>query len=192
MRKILLTTSAVLTLAAGSAAAAPERYVFDKAHTDILFFVSHFGFSTMQGEFVEYEGELVLDEENPEQSSIRVTIETASLDTDHAERDAHLRSADFFNVEEHPTMTFESTEVRLVGEEKAEVHGDLTILGQTRPATLTVNLNAKGASPVMPDVYVVGLDAETVIDRTEFGMETFAPAIGEEVAIRISTELHRQ
>ncbi|MEO1020042.1 MAG: YceI family protein [Pseudomonadota bacterium] len=190
--RTLLTTTALFTLLSGSAVAAPERYTFDNAHTDILFFISHFGFSTMQGEFIEYEGELILDEENPELSSISVTINTESLDTDHAKRDEHLKSADFFNVTEHPTITFDSTNVNVIGDNQAEVTGELTILGETRPVTLNVSLNAMGNSPVMPEVHVVGFDAETTINRLDFGMETFAPAIGEEVEIRISTELHRQ
>ncbi len=188
----LLAATAFVALASGTASATQERYVFDPTHTNILFFVSHFGFSTMKGEFTEYDGELVLDRENPENSAINVTIETASLDTGLEARDNHLRNPDFFNVDEHPTMTFESTEVSVVDDNRAEVVGELTILGETQPVSFDVELNGLGELPIPPQPFVAGFDAATTIDRTAFGMDYGAPAIGTEVEIRISTEMHRQ
>ena len=182
----MATAAAVLALSASPALAADE-FAFDHSHTHVLFFVDHLGFSTTQGEFLEFDGTLMLDTEAPENSSVTVSIVTDSIDTGYADRDEHLRSGDFFNVEEYPEMTFASTGVTVTGENSAEVAGDLTILGVTQPVTLDVTLNGLGAHPFNGST-VAGFSATTTISRSDFGMDFGVPAIGDEIEIRIETE----
>ena len=182
----MATAAAVLALSASPALAADE-FAFDHSHTHVLFFVDHLGFSTTQGEFLEFDGTLMLDTEAPENSSVTVSIATDSIDTGYADRDEHLRSGDFFNVEEYPEMTFASTGVTVTGENSAEVAGDLTILGVTQPVTLDVTLNGLGAHPFNGST-VAGFSATTTIGRSDFGMDFGVPAIGDEIEIRIETE----
>lgn len=182
----MATAAAVLALSASPALAADE-FAFDHSHTHVLFFVDHLGFSTTQGEFLEFDGTLMLDTEAPENSSVTVSIATDSIDTGYADRDEHLRSGDFFNVEEYPEMTFASTGVTVTGENSAEVAGDLTILGVTQPVTLDVTLNGLGAHPFNGST-VAGFSATTTISRSDFGMDFGVPAIGDEIEIRIETE----
>ena len=182
----LATAAAALALSASPALAA-EEFAFDHSHTHVLFFVDHLGFSTTQGEFMEFDGTLMLDTEAPENSSVTVTIDAASIDTGYADRDEHLRTGDFFNVEEHPELTFTSTDVAVTGENTAEVTGDLTILGVTQPVTLNVTLNAIGPHP-FNGATVAGFSATTTISRSDFGMDFGVPAIGDEIEIRIESE----
>ena len=182
----MATAAAVIALSASSAWAADE-FAFDHSHTHVLFFVDHLGFSTTQGEFLEFDGTLMLDTEAPENSTVSVSIATASIDTGYADRDEHLRNSDFFDVEEYPEMTFTSTGVTVTGENSAEVSGDLTILGVTQPVTLDVTLNGLGAHPFNGST-VAGFSATTTISRSDFGMDFGVPAIGDDIEIRIETE----
>ena len=188
MRNVL-ATAAVGAALIGTPALA-EEFAFDPSHTHILFTISHFGFSDVRGEFLDFEGAAVLDEEDPANSSVTVVVDTASIDTGWAERDAHLRNADFFDVETYPTMTFESTAVEMTGDDTARVTGDLTILGTTQPVTLDVTLNAVGPHPFREGVTVAGFSATGTIDRTDFGLAYGSPGIGDEVTILIETELN--
>ena len=175
-------------LALAAAPAAAETYVIDKGHTHILFQVSHLGFSNTHGEFLEFDGTFDFDPEAPENSRIDVTIETASIDSGLAERDAHLRNADFFDVEQHPTMTFETTAVEVTGDNTAMLTGNLTLLGTTQPVTLDVTMNGLGPHPFREDTTVAGFTATGTINRSDFGMAFGVPAIGDEVAITIEME----
>src|SRR3712207_2011496 len=111
----------------------------DAAHSTVGFSVRHMMVSKVRGYFRQFSGELVTAE-NPEQSSVTATIDLASIDTRQEQRDAHIRSADFFDVENHPTMTFRSTAVRTDGADWI-VEGELTLKGNTRPVTLELELN---------------------------------------------------
>jgi len=180
-----------LTLAlapAAPAVAAPQEYAFDPTHTHILFFVDHLGFSTVVGEFVDYEGTLMLDRNDPAASSVEVTIDVSSLDSGHPPRDEHLLAADFFDAETHPEMTFVSTRVEPTGETTALIHGDLTIKGVTQPVVLDAELNGYGPNPFAPDQTIAGFSATTEIARSDFGMDFGVPAIGDTIEIRIETE----
>lgn len=181
----------VATLHPGPAAAQQERYVFDPAHTNILFFVSHLGFSRMQGEFHEFDGAFVFDRSDPARSSVEVTIWTASVDTDHDGLNEHLRAADFFSVEEHPTMTFASNRIERTGDHTARITGDLTLLGVTKPVTLDVTFNKAGVHPVSGK-YVAGFSGRTTIKRSDFGMTYGVPGVGDEVEIMLEVEGLRQ
>jgi polyisoprenoid-binding protein YceI len=191
LARIALTAS----LGAGLAFAAPAMaatYKIDSSHVHTAFEVNHLGFSTTMGQFDDVSGMIEFDEENLEASSVEVTIKTASVDTGHKERDEHLRKADFFDVENHPTMTFKSTAIEVTGEDTAKITGDLTLLGVTKPVVLDAKLNKKGEHPFDASRYVAGFAATTTIDRTAFGMDYAAPAIGKEIKISIAAEAIRQ
>ena len=182
----------LLTAAATASPALSDPYTIDTGHTHVGFKVSHLGFSDTYGTFNNVAGTFDLDQDNPEKSSVEVDIKTASLDTNHEKRDEHLRGPDFFNVEKFPDMTFKSTKVERTGEKTAKVTGDLTMLGVTKPVTLDTTLLAAGAYPMDKSVTAAGFNATTTIKRSDFGMTTYVPMIGDEVEITISTELRKQ
>ncbi len=174
-----------------------STYQIDTAHTHAQFKVRHMMISNVKGGFTKVTGTVEFDEANPAASSINVTIDVASIDTREPQRDAHLRSADFFEVEKFPTITFVSKEVVKSGDDSFEVVGDLTIRGVTR----TIDLNVEEVTPEMKDPYGFyrrGASAKTKIMRSDFGLkynaalETGGVLIGDEIQITIDTELVRQ
>jgi polyisoprenoid-binding protein YceI len=159
----------------------------DASHSTVGFSVRHMMVSKVRGYFREFSGEIVTAED-PAQSSVTATIDLGSIDTRQEQRDAHIRSADFFDVENHPQMTFRSTAVRTDGADWT-VEGDLTIKGITKPVTLALELNGFG-----PDAYGgtrAGFSAKTEISRSEFGVDIQMPMDGGGVVVgdKISVEL---
>ncbi|MCB1651533.1 MAG: polyisoprenoid-binding protein [Alphaproteobacteria bacterium] len=173
------------------ALAETERYDFDKVHTQILFFVDHLGFSKSHGKFLDFDGGFVFDREHPENSNIDVVIKTDGLDMDDEKWDEHLKGPDFFNVEKFPDMRFKSTSIAVTGDQTADVTGDLTLLGVTKPVTLHVVHNKSGKHP-FGGKYISGFSATAHLNRSDFGMNYGVPAIGDEVQIRIEVEGVRQ
>ena len=167
-----------------------DRFVIDPEHSNILFWVSHLGYARMIGQFQEFEGEFVIDQENPEKGSVEVTIQTASVDTDHEKRDDHLRSPDFFNSAEFPEITFNSTQVESTGENTLKITGDFTLLGTTKPVILDVTVNKVAPNPLPQSggVLTAGISGRTTIQRSEFGMTTFTPDLGDEIEIWLEIE----
>ncbi len=170
-----------------SASAQIEKYSFDKAHTQILFFVSHLGFSNSQGEFHDYDGYFLFDRAEPEKSKVEITIQTSSIDMDDEKWDTHMKSEDFFNVKEHPAMIFKSTSIEVTGENTANITGDLTILDVTKPAVLAV-IHNKSDKHAFSGKYVSGFSATAIIKRSDFGMNYGLPMVGDEASIRIEVE----
>lgn len=192
MKKLILSTLALGIMAMPSQAfAAAEKYTFDKAHTQIIFFVNHLGFSMSEGEFLDYDGHFMFDRENVANSSVDVTIQTASIDMDDEAWEDHMKNADFFDVENHPTMTFKSTGIEVTGENTANITGDLTMLGQTKPVTLAITHN-KSAEHPMNGKYVSGFSGTATLKRSEWGMNYGLPNVGDEVQIRLEVEGVRQ
>ncbi len=191
MRASRIALSLIVFSFMASPALAADRYTFDTAHTQILFFVSHLGFSQSQGEFLDYDGHFTFESDDWSNSEVNVDIKTASVDMDLADWDEHLRSEDFFHVTEYPTMSFTSREVEKTGEQTGTIHGDLTLLGTTQPVTLDVTFNKAGKHPISGK-YVAGFSAETVIDRTAYGMDYGAGMIGNDVTVRLEVEGFRQ
>lgn len=189
MKKLLLgaVAAACLMFPAQEAAAAAEKYVFEKPHTQVLFFVNHLGFSNSNGRFNDFDGHFILDRDNLANSSVEVTIKTDSIDMSHEAWTAHMKNADFFDVEKHPEMTFKSTKVEITGEDTANVTGDLTISGITKPVVLAVKHNKSGAHP-MNGKYMAGFSATTTIKRSEWDMKYALPNVSDEVEIRIEVE----
>lgn len=185
-------------LSAASAIAETETYQFDKGHTEIRFSWDHVGLSTQSGEFREYEGTVVWDRENLENSKVDVTIKTASIDTGVPPLDEDLSSENFFDVAKFPEITFKSTSVRQVGVDLGSVTGDLTILGQTRPVTLQVALNFQGDHPLAPFIEsyagapYAAFSASAEILRSDFGLGRYVPLTSDSIEIVIETEMRRQ
>ena len=188
MTRFASTVAAAALLLPATAAA--ETFAIDDTHTHIIFGVDHFGMSTIIGEFHEFEGSFELDLENPENSSIEIVIDIASLNTGVPAREQHFLSADFFEVETYPTATFTSTGVTVTGDDTAEVVGDLTIKDQTHPVTLDVRLNGLQDDHPMVDgtQTYVGFSARTTLTRSDFDLGLFAPAVADEVNIQIEME----
>jgi len=188
--KILLSLFVTLAFFISPVHAAPQTYEFDKAHTQILFFVDHLGFSKSQGEFHDYDGKIVFDQENPENSMVEVTIKTDSIDMDDEKWDKHMRNKDFFDVKQYPVMTFKSTEIVKTSDNTADVVGDLTILDVTRPVVLKTTFNKADVHPFSKR-YVAGFSANAVINRSDYGMDYGLPGVGDTVDIRLEVEAMR-
>ena len=167
--------------------AAPQVYQFDKAHTNIIFFISHLGFSNMEGEFKKFDGTLNFDPDNLAGSSVQVSIQVDGVETDVPKLNEHLQKAEFFNAAQFPSMDFASTAVTVVGDNQLTVTGNLTLLGVSKPVTMDVLLNKAGPHP-FSKAPAAGFSATTTIKRSDFGMTAMAGMLGEEVSIRIETE----
>lgn len=170
--------------AAAHAHAEPVTYAIDPAHTQVAFSIDRMGFNRVLGRFDAVAGEIVLDEANPQNSSVHAVIQVGSISTGNPTRDEHLRAPRWLNVEGFPTMEFRSTSVRLTGERRAEVTGNLTLLGQTHPVTLDVTLNRSGEIPSNRRASA-GFSATGSLSRGAFGSSTGQGAIGDLVTITI-------
>ena len=166
-------------------------YKLDPAHTDVLVQWNHMGFSNPTAHFGNAEGTLVFDAADPSKSSVQVTLPLSGLNSFTGKFDEHLRSADFFDAAKFPTATFKSTKVEAAGTNKFTVTGDLTVKDQTKPVVLDVTLNGAGDHPMMK-VPAIGFDATTTVKRSDFGVGAYAPAVSDEVKIRITTEAEVQ
>jgi len=179
--------ASVATLGAGAAQAAPVAYKLDPAHTSVAFIINHLGFANMIGRFNTTSGEIAFDKDAVQNSTLKVAIDAASVDTAHAKRDEHLRSPDFFNAREFPQITFKSTKIEKTGDKAGKLHGELTMLGTTKPVVLDVTFNKEGVSPASK-LETVGFSARGTIKRTDFGMKYGAPNIGDEIQLLIEAE----
>ncbi len=149
-RNLLAIVLAVLALQfPGAVLAAPQDYVIDTkgAHAFIQFRIKHLGYSWLYGRFDEFSGSMRYDEENPSNSSIAVTVQTASVNSNHAERDKHLRNDDFLDVEKYPTASFRSTAVEVTGPGEAIITGKLNLHGVTREVSFPVSHVGGGPDP---------------------------------------------
>jgi polyisoprenoid-binding protein YceI len=171
-------------------------WLIDPKHTLVEFAVSYLAFTTVKGHFAGVSGTIRGDAAEPAGASVEVEIDAASLDTREGRRDAHLRSADFLDVERYPTLAFTSTRVEPVGDRRLLVHGDLTIRGTTRAVVLDAELKGRGRNPGGFDV--VGLAARTEINRRDFGLtwnqalETGGVLVGDAVAVQLEVQAIRQ
>lgn len=164
------------------------EYVGDKHHAYISFTYSHIGFSTPHVGFRNFDANLTLDSENPENSVVAVVIDTASIDSRVDEFNGHLRGSNFFDTDNYPQATFNSTSIEAAGEGKFNVTGDLTIKDVTKSVTLDAMLN-KAAMHPMRNVPTVGFSAQTKILRSDFGIDRAVPAVGDEITIYVTVEM---
>src|SRR6056297_239828 len=187
MKSFAMAAAAALTLTAGTALAAPEKYTLDASHSQVLFTYNHLGYSTTYGMFSGFEGEIMFDQEDPANSSVSVAMPEMSLFTGWEKRFSHFMSDDFFGASEGDMITFASTGIEVTGEDTAEITGDLTVNGMTKSVVLDAKLN-KAAMHPMANKDWAGFDATTTLMRSDFGLGKFAPAVGDEVEVMISIE----
>ena len=191
----MLRRCIVLLLAAVpvAATAAPDSYTIDPFHTFPNFTVDHLGVSTLHGRFNKSSGKFSLDRA-AKSASLELVVEAASVDTGDGDkgsrarsRDDHLRSADFFNAAEFPRMTFKSNSVTFNGDNPSSIDGSLTLLGVTKPVTLTVErFKCNPASANSKER--CGGNATGRIKRSDFGMKTGIPAISDEITLLVEIE----
>ncbi|MEF8834035.1 MAG: YceI family protein [Halofilum sp. (in: g-proteobacteria)] len=192
VRRMLSTTAVFAALALAQPALAAETYVFDKGHTNIQFSWDHFGFSTTSAEFEEFSGELQFDPEDRTNSSIRVVIDLDSVDSGFDTFNEHLtEKPEWFNTAEHPEATFTGTDIETLGEDRMRVTGDLTLKGVTKEVTLETTINKIGQHPIT-EAKTIGFEATTTVSRSAFDMGKYAPSVGDEVTISISSEMQRE
>jgi polyisoprenoid-binding protein YceI len=189
-RSLAVLAAAVLPL---PAVAATETYPFDPLHTSVSFAIDHLGLSMIHGRFSKYAGKFTIDRAG-KTGSVDLVVQTASVDTNDNDkgsrprsRDEHLRSADFFNVVEFPTMTYKSTNVVFAGDSPTVVQGELTLLGVTKPVAITIDhFRCNPATATTKER--CGGSASTKIKRSDFGMKRGIPNIGDEVALSVGFE----
>ena len=168
-----------------------RTFSIDKAHSEAAFQVRHL-VTRVRGRFTDFEGAITMAQDAPEQSSVDVVIRAASIDTSQPDRDAHLRSADFFDVEKFPTLTFESTSVTPAGGDHYRVTGDLTIHGVSKSVVLATTFFGLAKDPWGNER--AGFEAELTINRKDFGLswnaalETGGFLVGDEVKISLAIQ----
>ena len=168
-------------------------WTIDPTHSSVEFSVRHLMISTVKGRFADVQGTVVLDEANPAASSADITIQVASIDTREPQRDAHLKSADFFDVEQYPTLTFRSTGVRNQTKDGLTLLGDLSLHGVTREVALDVTREGRVRDPWGNER--AGYSATTKIKRSDFGLtwnqllETGGLAVSDDVKISLDVQL---
>ncbi len=172
--------------------ASAADYVIDTAknHAFIQFRIQHLGFSWLYGRFNDFEGSFSYDEERPQEAKVAVTIDVASVDTNHAERDKHLRTPDFFDVKAFPEARFVSTGYQPLGKEKGKLMGKLTLRGETRAITIDVTQVGAGKDPW--GGYRRGFLGTTTLTMADFGIPYNLGPASREVELMLSIEGIRQ
>jgi polyisoprenoid-binding protein YceI len=168
-----------------------RTYKIDKAHSEVTFQVRHL-LTKVRGRFTDFEGSILYNEANPEQSSVTFTIQAGSIDTAEPDRDKHLRTPDFFDVETFPTLTFQTSRITKRGPETYDVTGTLTLHGVTKELVLPVAHMGKAKDPWGGDR--LGFEAETTLNRKDFGLnwnamlEAGGFLVGDEVKVSIEIQ----
>jgi polyisoprenoid-binding protein YceI len=179
------TTATELPLAAGA-------WPLDTMHSGVHFKVRHIGLSTVHGRFNRFDATLTVGETLAD-TRVEATVEMSSVDTNQPDRDAHLRSTDWFAADRHPQMTFRSTGIRVVGEDEYALDGDLTINGVTRPVTLDTAFNGVETLPADGTTHA-GFSAATTVNRDDFGIDFNIPlgagtfALGKKITVELELQ----
>jgi polyisoprenoid-binding protein YceI len=187
------TAAAVRT--ASSAVSAPEVYTIDRGHSEAAFQVRHL-VTKVRGRFKDFLGTIRLDRDHPERSSVEFSIDTASIDTDVPDRDAHLKSPDFFDVAKFPSLTFASSRIVPAGGDRYEVKGTLTMRGVQKEITLPVTFLGFAKDPWGNEK--AGFELQTKLNRKDFGMvwnaalDTGGFILGDDVTVSINLETLRE
>lgn len=175
---------------------AKAKWAVDTTHSSIDFSIRHMMIAKVKGSFNRFEASIEADPEDLTTADISFSVDVASVDTRNDDRDAHLRSADFFDVENHPKMTFKATKIERLGEGVYEVTGDLTIRGVTRSETFAVTFEGAGKDPW--GNHKAGFSAEGTIKRSDYGLtwnaalETGGVLVGDDVKIHLEIEAVEQ
>lgn len=166
-------------------------YVLDAAHGKITWSVDHMGFSTYVGQFTGVDAALDLNVANPSASRLVANVKTDSVGSFNQALDDHLKTADFLDTANHPTARFQATSIRMTDADSAEIIGNLTLRGVTRPIVMTADFNQAGVNPV-DQKYTVGFDGEATIKRSDFGISYGLPLLGDEVTLHMEAEFKLQ
>lgn len=197
----LITNAVLIALLASPALAADPAnpdpaavtagsYAVEPSHTRVQFSVSHMGFSDWYGDFAGATGTLSLDPKQIGASKLEINIPVASVTTTNAKLDAELKSAEWFDADKHPTIRFVATKVERTAADRASITGDLTFHGVTKPVVLDARFNGAGINP-LNKAYTIGFNATTTINRSDFGVKTYVPLIGDTVTLRISAAFEK-
>lgn len=183
----IFSAFALLTIINANANSKAEKFILDPTHTNITWSANHVGFSNPNGKFAKSSGVMFLDEVNPESSSVDVEIDMSGIITGFEDFDKHLKGADFFNVEKFKTAKFVSTKVEVLAKDIAKIHGNLTLLGVTKPVILEAKLNKIGRHPFTLKK-TAGFSATATIKRSDFGIKYGLSLVSDEVKIAFEVE----
>lgn len=184
---LVLAQSATTTPAAVRAG----TYGVEPYHTRVLFAVSHLGFSTWYGEFTGASGSLTLDPAKLGESHVDIAVPAASISTSNAKLDDELKGDKWFDVAKYDTIRFRSTRITRTGANSADIAGDLTLHGVTKPVVLKARFNAAGVNP-LDKAYTVGFEVSGDIKRSDFGVTTYVPMVGDDVHLIISAAFEKK
>ena len=198
----LLTAAAVLMIVTPALAAETGvttdatkvqagTFEVEPSHTQVLFSVNHFGFTTYTGQFTKASGTLVLDPAKPDASKLDVTVDVGSVVTPSDKLTGELKGDAWLDAGKFPAITFKSTKVVKTGADTAKVTGDLTLHGVTRAETMTVKFNGAGPNPLSKK-YTAGFEMLGKIKRSDFGVKTYVPLVGDEVTLTIAGAFEKQ
>jgi polyisoprenoid-binding protein YceI len=179
-----------LALAFAAPSLAAESYNVDPIHSTAVFRIKHANVSFFAGRFNEPGGSFVLDDADPAKSSFNIVLRTEKVDTANEKRDAHLKSPDFFNAKQYPTITFKSTSVKKGEGNALQVTGDLTMHGVTKSMTIPVEITGKGQFP--PGVQRAGVEATFIVKRSDFGMAGMQGALSDDVKVLVGLSATKQ
>lgn len=167
------------------------HYKIDPYHTQVLFSVSHFGFTNYSGNFSDISGALTLNSKNIEESKLDIQIPIASIQTTSSKLTQELKDPDWFDTKQYPTAHFVSTHIVKTGEKTADVTGNLTLHGITKPVTLHIVYIGAGINP-LNKAYTVGFQITGKINRGDFGIKTYLPKVGDEVDLTIAAAFEKK
>jgi polyisoprenoid-binding protein YceI len=179
-----------LLAAATLGSAKADNYKVDPVHSMIIFKAGHFGVGNIYGRFDTFSGDFVYDAADPTKDSVKLEINTDSVDTNAPDRDKHLKSPDFLNTKQFPTATFKSTAVKRVDDKNYEVTGDFTLRGVTKPVTVAVQVLGSGTDP--QGKTRLGTESTVALKRSDFDVKALLPAVPDEVQLRIAVEAIKQ
>ena len=165
-------------------------WAIEPSHTNVSFEVGHMGLSQTPGVFRKFESTVHFNDQDIPHSQITLSIDTASVDTYEATRDAALRGADWFDAAKYPKITFASTSVKQIDATNFDIVGDLTVHGKTVPVTFAAHLTNRVTNPFLK-VPAVGFVATAHVARSAFGMTQYLPVVGDDVALKISVEMNK-
>ena len=189
-RKLLacsLLFLAPVLLAVATPVRAADTFTVDPVHSSVLFRVKHLGVGYIYGRFNQYSGTFAFDDKNPADCKLEMEVKIESIDSANTDRDKHLKGPDFFNAKEFPTMSFKATRMKASDEKNYEVTGDLTIHGVTKQVTVKLERVGTGKDPRSGKPRT-GWETVFTINRSDFGVKGFLPAIGDEVRIIVAIE----
>ncbi|MEN8406003.1 YceI family protein [Acinetobacter seifertii] len=182
-----LSFGLAVALASTVTLAAPVDYKIDPTHTATVFSWNHFGFSTPSANFSDIQGVIKVDNAKPANSSVDVTIPLSSVNTNVPALDKEFQQEAWFNAAKYPNITFKSTKVETKDKKHFKITGDLTVKGVTKPVVLNAVLNKQGEHP-MAKVPAIGFNATTSFNRSEFGLGSYVPNVGDKITVNITTE----